>query len=799
MKDPLTVPQLFRPCGEQDIAAPSSRSLVPMEGVIGQDRAVSALDFAVNTNLDGHNVFVLGPPGTGRHDFVRRALVGAAKDRPTPSDWCYVNNFDDSHCPTALELPAGVGKSFAVDMDTFAAEISASLIAAFEGEDYRARLHAIETKFKTQQSEGLEAVHEQARQQNIRIMQSPSGMIFAPVREGEALGPDEFDKLPESEQKEIQQAVEEISEKVQKAMEGLPQQMREARARVLELDNQVTSFAVSSLIEELRQSYASYDRVLEFLGAVERDVIANSRVLRTGPEPTGPMSLIPEEFAERRYTVNVVVSRDPGSAAPIVGEEHPAYGHLIGRVEHRAQLGTLTTDFSLIRSGALHRANGGYLVLDANRVLSEPFAWQGLKQALESGYVKIESIAEAYAMSGTVALDPEPIPLDVKVVLIGDRRLYYLLQSLDPEFANLFKIAADFDDRTSRTQTAQSDLSRVMARIIDRDRLFPITRDGMYRVIEEAARSAGHQEKLSTEIRLTQDLLSEGHYCARQSGKSEISAEDVDAAIEAREFRHSRLRDRIHEEITTGNVLIDTEGERIGQVNGLAVLTLGDYAFGRPSRITARVSLGSGKVIDIERESELGGSLHSKGILILGGYIAARYGMAHPLSLAATIAFEQSYGGVDGDSASSAELYALLSAIADIPITQSFAVTGSVNQHGEVQAIGGANEKIEGFFDICAERGLTGNQGVLIPVANVKHLMLRRRVVDAVAAEQFRIFAVDHIDEGLSILTGIDSGIACDDGKYQDGTLNQRISEALGEMAERRRSFANHSAGNVAP
>ncbi len=790
--DPLTVEQLFHACRKQDIEAASSVNLVPIDGIIGQDRAVQAVDFAVGMEVDGHNVFVLGPPGTGRRTFVQRALTEAASKQPTPSDWCYVNNFDDQHCPIAIELPAGKGREFASRMESFIAEVRTTLSAAFDGDDYRARYKAIEGEFEAQQSEALEAVHQDARSRNIRIMQSPSGMIFAPVRDGEALGPDEFEKLPEDQQEKIQKDVEEIGKSLQQAMEGMPLRMRKMRDQIAELDNQVTSFAVGSLIKDLTATYESFPQLVEFLKSVEQDLVENSALLRANPEKQLPfMQLMPEDVTQRRYAVNVIVSRDPGSAAPVITEDHPAYAHILGRVEHRAQMGALTTDFTLIRGGALHRANGGYLVLDARRVLSEPFAWDALKQALQAKCIKIESIAEAYAMSATVALEPAPIPLKVKVALIGDRRLYYLLQTVDPEFSDIFKVAADFDDRMDRTAASEQDLARMMASIVERNSLLPVSRDAMCRVIEEAARNAGDREKLSTEVRRTEDLLREGHYCARQNHRTDITAADIDAAIAGREFRHGRIRERVAEEITRGNILIDTEGAKIGHINALAVHQLGEYSFGRPSRITARISLGSGKVIDIERESELGGPLHSKGILILAGFIAANYGVEHPLSLAATIAFEQSYGGIDGDSASSAELYALLSAIANVPLSQSFAVTGSVNQYGDVQAIGGANEKIEGFFDVCDSRNLTGDQGVLIPSANVKHLMLRRRVLDAVAAKKFRIFAVSHIDEGLSILTGLPIGARDSNGDYPVGSLNRTIRDALAILAERRRDFGN--------
>ncbi len=793
----LAVKDLFHACTEQDLAVSSSSEIEAIEGVVGQERAVQAIKFAVAMDVDGHNVFVLGPPGTGRHSFLRHALSQAAADEPTPSDWCYVNNFEDPQCPLVLEMPAGKGKCFAAQMEELIEEVHATLLAAFDGEDYRSRRHAIEAQFQEQQSETIGSVHRDAKNRSVRIMQTPSGVIFAPIRDGEAIGPDEFEKLSEDEQQKIQGNVEEVSKQLHLAMENAPKRIRTMREQIAELDNQVMSFSVGSLIKDLITAYAQLPRIVEFLKSLERDLIKNSELHRQESDKQDQNRQVAlEDVARRRYGVNVIVSHEPDSAAPVIVEERPAYTHLIGRVEHRAHMGTLTTDHTLIRGGALHRANGGYLVLDARRVLTEPFAWEGLKQALKSACIKIESIAEAYAMSSTVALEPEAIPLKVKVALIGDRRLYYLLQALDPEFDDLFKVAADFDDRMERTIESQRDFARVMAAIVERSALLPLARGAMYRVIEESARDAGDHRKLSTEFRRTENLLREGHYWAQHNGREEIIAEDIDAAIESREYRHGRIRERVVEEITRGNILIATDGAKVGQINGLAVHQMGEFSFGRPSRITARVSLGAGKVIDIERESELGGSLHSKGILILSGFIAATYGVNKPLSLAATIAFEQSYGGIDGDSASSAELYALLSAIADVPLSQSFAVTGSVNQYGEVQAIGGANEKIEGFFDVCEHRGLTGEQGVLIPAANVKHLMLRRRIIDAVAAGQFRIIAVSHIDQGLALLTGLESGTPDADGNYPPGSLNFLIRDALDAMAERRRNFSDQGQGD---
>ena len=797
--EPLALEDLYQACEENMLTVGTSAELGPATCIMGQDRAVQAIDFAVAMDSDGHNLFVLGPPGTGRRTLVQTVLGDAAQNSPPPADWCYVNNFDEPKSPTALEFPAGRAKHFAHQMEGFIEDVRTTLLATFQGEDYRRRQQAIEGEFQQQQSEAVEHVHQAARDKKIRIMQTPSGVIFAPIRNGEALGPNEFEKLPPDEQRAIEHDVEEISEQLQEAMKDMPTRMRRMREQISQLNNEVTTFAVGSLIKELISEYSDHPRVVDFLRAVEADLVQHSALLvREASEQAPFMQLMPEKAIEKRYAVNVVVSRDDDNSAPVVVEERPTYTHLFGRIEHQAHMGTLTTDLTLIRSGAVHRANGGYLILDARRVLSEPFAWEALKQALKAREIKIESAAEAYAITSTVALEPEPIPLKLKVALIGDRRLYYLLQALDPEFDDLFKIAADFDDRTPRTPDSQQDFARLVAAIIKRNNLRPLQRDAIYKVIEEAARAAGKQDKLSTEIRRTEDLLKEGHYWAEKNAHQEITRADIDKALASREQRYSRIKERIVEDIIGGSILIDTEGAKTGQVNALAVHQLGDYAFGRPNRVSVRVTLGGGEVIDIEREAELGGALHSKGVLILSGFIAANYVTDKPLSLAASIAFEQSYGGVDGDSASSAELYALLSAIADVPLSQSFAVTGSVNQFGDVQAIGGVNEKVEGFFDICNFRGLTGLQGVLIPRSNVPHLMLRERVRDAVEQGKFNIYAIEHIDQGLAILTGMEVGERNAHGDYPTDSLNAKICAALNRMADERHAFtASHK--NSAP
>jgi lon-related putative ATP-dependent protease len=542
--------------------------------------------------------------------------------------------------------------------------------------------------------------------------------------------------------------------------------------------------------------------VIAFLGEVEHDVIERADVL-TGqreegavsmpglPTPTGPAA---SPF--RRYEVNLIVDNAELHGAPVVFEDFPAHANLVGRIEHISEMGALITDFGLIKPGALHRANGGYLILDVRKLLMQPLSYESLKRALRSREVRIESLGQVMSLISTVSLQPEPVPLNVKVVLIGDRMLYYLLSQYDPEFEDLFKVAVDFDEDVNREPESARLYARLIATLVKSNGLHDFDKAAVARVIEHGARLAGDSEKLSAQVDRIADLVREADYWASEREHEVVGAADVERAIKAQERRSDRVRERSLEQITRGTVLIDSSGERVGQVNGLAVMALGGFAFGRPSRITARIRLGRGEVVDIERKAELGGPLHSKGVFILEGFLGARYAHDHPLSLSASLVFEQSYGGVDGDSASSTELYALLSALAEAPIKQSLAVTGSVNQHGEVQAIGGANEKIEGFFDVCAARGLSGEQGVLIPASNVIHLMLRQDVIDAVERGEFHIYPIATIDEGIEVLTGVPAGTRGDDDLFPEGTINRRVEDRLIALAEKRRSFAARPRGD---
>jgi lon-related putative ATP-dependent protease len=790
--------ELYQCCDPEQFTFETTADLDDLGGVIGQARAMEAVQFGIGIEQEGYNIFALGPVGTGKRSILRQSFERRAASEPVPSDWCYVHNFEQSHKPQALRLPAGKGVELGQDMGEFVEELRTALSAAFESEEYQTRRQVIQEEIQEQQQHYFEELQQKAQEQDLALLRTPAGLAFAPVRDGEVLSPEALQNLSEEERKRLEANSEELQEELQKILRHVPRWQREAREKLRELNREMTNFAVGGLIDELREKYADFSRVVDYLDAVREDVIENARdLLVSGEEGSGhggnasgrQDDVLAAQAAARslrRYQVNVLVDHSRSEGAPVIYEDNPTYQNLIGRVEHRAQMGALLTDFNLIKPGALHRANGGYLMLDARNVLLQPYAWEGLKRALRAGQVHIESIGQMLSLLSTVTLEPEPIPLDVKVALLGDRSLYYLLAQLDPDFGDLFKVAADFEGRMSRSEENQEFYAQLLGTLARKEELRPLDRGAVARVIEHSARIVGDAEKLSTRTRQVADLLREADYWAAQNGNGLITAAEVQRAIDAQVYRSDRLRQWMQEEIQRGTILIDTEGGKIGQINGLSVIQLGDFAFGRPSRITARVRLGKGEVVDIEREVELSGPIHSKGVLILSGFLGSRYVRDKPLSLSASLVFEQSYSGVEGDSASSAELYTLLSAIADIPLKQSLAVTGSVNQHGQVQAIGGVNEKIEGFFDVCKARELTGEQGVLIPASNVKHLMLRKDVIDAVEGGRFHIYPIETIDQGMEILTGLSAGERDEAGNYPEGSINYRVESRLAELAEKR-------------
>lgn len=770
--------------------------------IIGQQRAIDAIRFGIGIRHHGYNLFVLGPNGAGRRTIVNRFLQQRASSEPTPDDWCYVYNFEQPHKPRALRLPPGKAVIFRDDMKRMIGELVSVLPATFAGEEYQLQKRALEEEFRGQQSEALDKLKEEAQGHNIALIQTPGGFAFAPLKEGgEVISPDEFMRLEPENQKKIETEVGELQESLQRMMQQLPNLHREMQNRLKELNERVVGFTVSPLLDELRQLYGEFERIISYLDEVQKDVVQNFESFMQNEEEDGRQiigAVIGMASGERRspttrYEVNVVVDNNAATGAPVIVLDQPRYQNLVGRVEHIAQMGALVTDFTLIKPGALHQANGGYLILDALKLLTEPFAWEGLKQALRKGEITIETLGQVYSMISTVSLEPEPIPLDVKVVLIGERLLYYLLSANDSEFGELFKVSADFEDHMDRNLDSALSYARVIAEVARKEQLRPFDRGAVARIIEHGSRLAEDAEKLSVHMQSVTDIVRESDYWAGQVGHEHVAREDVQRTIDMQTYRAGRVQQAMQESILRRQVFIDTSDQVVGQVNGLSVYMLGNHSFGRPNRITARVRMGNGEVIDIERQVEMGGPIHSKGVLILSGYLGERYAADQPLSLTATLVFEQSYSGVEGDSASSAELYALLSALSGVPIKQSLAVTGSVNQRGEVQTIGGANEKIEGFFDICLARGLTGDQGVLIPAANIPNLMLRSDIVESVSRGQFHIYTVHTVDEGISLLTGIPAGKLDKDGKYPPDTINGRVVARLADFAEKQRQFNESS------
>jgi lon-related putative ATP-dependent protease len=798
---PLPAQELYRPCDPEQLTFDTTESLEKFSEIPGQDRAVEAIRFATEIDVDGHNVFVLGPPGAGRHTFVRQFLEEKAAGRAIPSDWCYVYNFDDPRQPKALKMPPGVSKELRVDVEHAIQDAQTAIPAAFESEDFQTQHEAIAEEFKERQEKAFKEVEKAAGERGIGVVQTPTGIAFVPLKGEEAIKSEEFEKLPEKQQKKFHEDIEELTGKLQRVMRSTPKRAREMRQNIRQLEHDVAGLAVTGLVDELKQKYSDIPVVVEHLERMQADIVDNvSLFLRSSDGPGLPAQMQEilrsrESDAMRRYAINVLIDRSDCEGAPVVFEDKPSFAELIGKIEHEAEFGTLMTNFNLIRAGALHRANGGYLVLDVVKLLSYPLAWEGLKRAIKSGELSVRSLGDDIGLVSTVSLEPQPIPLNLKVILIGERIHYYLLDRYDPEFSELFKVAADFEDQIERSDENVEHLARLLATVVRQENLKHLERGGVARLMEESARHTGDSERLSADIRQATDLVREAHYWARHNGKELIGAEEVQQAIDGRVRRASRYRDRMQEEMIRGTLVVETSGTRVGQVNGLAVMQLGGFAFARPQRITATVTLGAGKVIDIEREVELGGPLHSKGVLILAGFLSSHYVTDRPLSLSASLVFEQSYSGVDGDSASAGELCVLASALAEIPIKQSLAVTGSIDQHGKIQAIGGVNEKIEGFFDICNKRGLSGDQGVLIPLANVKHLMLRRDVIEAVEAGQFHVYPVDHIDHCLELLTGLPAGERDENGEFPQDSVNQKIRERLLGLAVQRRAFS--SAGSM--
>jgi lon-related putative ATP-dependent protease len=790
VSEPLPAERLYRRADLAELRFKTTADLEPIDGLIGQRRAGDALALGTRIGARGFNVFAIGSPGARMQRSIRELLEREARDRPPPSDWVYVNNFSQPHKPVAIALPCGRAVVFQKAMRGLIDDLKSAIPAVFESDDYQRRRGAIEEATRGKGEAAFNALNEKAVEKGVVILRTPNGFAMAPAKNGEVVPPEQVNAWPEAERRALQETMKALEAELEQTVRSIPHLEKERRDAVRKLDQETTRFAIGQTLEDTKARFHDLPKVVEHLETIRADLVENVYLF------VNPQAMAADEAAKSsragspfdRYEVNVLVTHaEDCPAAPVIEEPHPTLGNLLGRIEHITDQGVLITNFRLIRAGALHRANGGAILLDVRNLLTEAGSWPALKRALSQQAIEIEDLSRFLGLASTVTLEPDPIPLDVKVVLVGDRLLYYMLAQADPDLLQHFKVLADFDDDIDRAPATEATLARVIASLVREEKLRPFERSAVARTVEQAARLADDAGKLTLAVEEIRDLVVEASFWADDAKRAVVTAADVNKAIDQQMARAARLRERTKEMVLRDIALIATSGSHVGQINGLSVFMLGGHPFGRPARITCRVRPGAGRIIDIEREVDLGGPLHSKGVLILSGFLAGRYALDAPMSLSASLVFEQSYSGVDGDSASSAELYAILSALAEAPLRQDFAVTGSVNQYGEVQAIGGVNEKIEGFFEICKARGLTGTQGVLIPASNVQHLMLREEVVDACRAGQFSIWPVRTIDEGLEILTG-----------QKVAEINEAVKKKLYEFAETRRKFAGpeSEAGN---
>lgn len=792
--DILSADDAYRSVDEAALGFATTDDVKPLYDNQGQARAEEAIAFGTGMSHEGYNLFAFGEPGVGKRTLLEASLAKQAEELPAPEDWCFVNNFLDTQKPEAISLPPGSARTFSTDMENFVEDLGIAIPAAFDSEDYRDRRQAIEAETNERQEAEFQALHEQAANSGAALVRTPMGFAIAPVADGKVIEPAVFQALPKAQQESIRQNVDGLEKKLEEIVRKIPGWRKELAEKIHDLNRDVTAYAATHLIDALKQQYRLMPEIVDWLERVRSDIVDNAeqfwRAATESDTPQLPMSFVDSPY--ERYRVNVVTDHEGHSCAPVVKADHPTFSRLFGRIEHKSSFGNLVTDYRMIRGGCLHEANGGFLIINVRDLLMQPMAWEKLKRSLKTGRLEIESLGEAMGYSGLTTLEPEAIPLNVKIVLIGDRMLYYMMSALDPDVGRLFKVAVDFDDSIEREPQSEKLFARFIAALVTKNRVKPMEASGVARLIEHASRLIGDSARLSLDAGLLQDLILEADHIAGSARKKTIARAHVDQAIDGRRRRLDRVHRRSVDNIMREIQLIDTKGTAVGQVNGLAVMSLGDLSFGKPSRITATVRLGRGEVIDIERQVELGGPLHSKGVMILSAFLGETFGQKRPLALSASLVFEQSYGGVDGDSASAAELLALLSALSRRPIKQRLAITGSVNQKGQIQAIGGVNEKIEGFFDICKQRGLRGRPGVLIPSANIQHLMLRADVVEAIRKGSFQVYPISRIEEGVALMMDAPAGVAGPDGEFPSGSVYRLVSLRLDGFTASVRRQASH-------
>lgn len=787
----LTAEQAYKVCGPENVGCDSTEELNALETIVGQDRAIRAMQFGLGIKERGFNIYVSGMPGTGRTTAVRRYLEEVAVRKPVPMDWVYVNNFEDPYHPHALKLPAGRAVELQKGMDHLTKLVFQEVRNVFESEDYAKHKEETLNKFQQQKQQILEQVSQQANAEGFVLQPTPMGVMTVPTRNGKPMSDEDFLKLSQKDKEALLQK----QQKIQNALEASIRQTKsldkDAREAVDKLDKEIALYALRNWYDDIKEKFQDLPEVLQYVDSVQADLLDQVELFKTDGEeepPALPFVTQPKGLPVKKYAVNILVDNSKLKGAPVILETNPTHDNLFGRIEQEARFGALVTDFTLVRSGALHRANGGYIVLPVEDVLRSPFAWEDLSHSLANGSIVIEDATEKYGFS-TKSLKPEPIPLDIKVILIGRPDIFQLLLSYEAHFTELFKVKAEFDTSMERNADHTREYAGFATMLCNVENLKHLDRTALARLVEHGSRLAEDQQKLSTRFSEISDVIREASYYAGLEGSELISAQHIRKTIEERYYRSNLVQERLQEMIERGVIKIDISGKKVGQINGLSVLGLGDISFGQPNRITVSLSLGREGVVNIEREAKLSGPIHTKGVLILSGFLAGRYAKDKPLSLAARLVFEQSYGGIEGDSASSTELYAILSALSDLPVSQAIAVTGSVNQNGEVQAIGGANEKIEGYFEICKAAGLTGEQGVVLPASNVDNLMLKEAVVAAIREGKFHIWPVSTIDEGIEVLTGVKAGVRQPDGSFEPDTVNARVDQRLRHMAEALQRF----------
>jgi lon-related putative ATP-dependent protease len=771
------------------VSCGSTIDLEPLVEIIGQKRAVEALKFGLEIEEEGFNIYVAGMPGTGKKTAVMGFLEQRAKDMEVPSDWCYVFNFQDEEKPNALKLPAGMGAKFRDEMAKTVEEIKKALVSAFESDDYAKKRDETVEQFDEKKNELMNELNEKSKDAGFVIQRTQIGILLIPVIDGKPINEQQFSRLPQRKQEELQDRRKNLQEDLRSALHQYREIDREAEAALEDFNKEVASYAMEHLFQALKDEYGDVEEVKEFLDAVKNDILDNlDNILVSQRQqqqqtqlPFGLGGMIPDPT--ERYKVNLIVDNSDLKGAPVIMETNPSHNRLFGATEKEARFGALVTNYTMIRGGSAHKANGGYLVIPVDDLARNPGSYESLKRTIQQQKIEIEELAERLGYITTKGLRPEPIPFNAKVILVGESRIYYMLYQLDTDFKNIFKVKAEFDTTMDRDDDNVQEYARFMCTLVNKENLVHLDQSGIAAVVEYSSRLAADQKKLSTQFAEVSDIIREASFYASQDKSDVIEEKHVNKAIEAKIYRSNMIEEKLEEMIERGSILVDTSGEMVGQVNGLAVMGIGDYMFGKPSRITASVGAGADGIINIERQADMSGPTHTKGVDILTGFLTGRYAKKHPLSLTARLTFEQSYSGVDGDSASSTETYALLSALSEVPIKQNFAVTGSVNQKGEVQAIGGVNDKIEGFYELCKSRGLDGSHGVMIPESNVENLMLKNEVVDAIKDGKFHIYPIKTIDEGIEVLTGVKAGEFKEDGTYPEDTINYKVQKKLEKLA----------------